>query len=99
MLLQLLLLKLQLLKLLLLYKLLTGSWVPPSIGGEILLGLDNSRGRVCTVFHRYRLLRKMSVVKMSKYATLLCFLPVTLCNRLHDRVKELPYTDWQNPPY
>ena len=64
--------KLQLLKLLLLQlllnKLLTGSWVPPSIESEILLGFDNSGAWVCTVFHRHCLLRKMSVVKIRNIA-------------------------------
>ena len=62
-LLELLLLKLQLLKLLLLQldKLLTGSWVPPSIERKVLLGFHNARVWVCTVFHgRCFLRRKIS---------------------------------------
>ena len=95
-LLQLLLLELQLLELLLLQlllnELLSGSWVPPGVEGKVLLGFDNTRGWVRTVFHGHGLLWKILQVKM-------CFLPVTLCHRLHDRARELPCTDWQNPPY
>ena len=83
-LLELLLLKLQLLKLLLL-QLLAGSWVPPSIERKVLLGFNNTRAWVCTVFHGRRFLRRkiskspLSKCAMSKYATVVCFLPVTHC--------------------
>lgn len=87
-LLQLLLLELQLLELLLLQlllnELLSGSWVPPGVEGKVLLGFDNTRGWVCTVFHGHRLL-DIPGVEEDGLANLLGHLPALLLrNQLRD---------------